>query len=385
MSIVDRCHLRFGVRVACHRSVVGRGLPRGVRVTFLGKKVRLTQGAWCPQLSDTPPHGVLDKCGRGFRIRRVDAGLHPEFLMFPKSRRYLVGVSGGRDSVALLHLLLAAGYRELVLCHLNHGLRGGESDADAAFVRRLAEKNGLPCEAADADVAERMSDTGESMELAARNARRAFFARCAERHGCPDVLLGHHADDQAETVLFNLLRGSAGLRGMRFLSRHTVGGRALQFIRPLLATGRDDIDRFLTKNNIAFREDTSNAERIATRNRLRHEVLPLLDDVMGRSVRPALVRAAEISESQEAALQHMLADRNLRDPQGRLFLPEILRLPPALRRVAVHGYLKQHEVPDITSDLLQRCLALLDPGSAAKVNLPGSRFLRRKEKRLFIE
>lgn len=314
----------------------------------------------------------------------MSVALHPDFLKLPDSQRYLLAISGGRDSVALLHLLLDSGLKNLVLLHVNHALRGGESDADAALVRQLAEEFDLPCEIEKVDVAVRMEETGESMELAARNVRHRFFAACARKRDCPRILLAHHADDQAETVLFNLLRGSGGLKGMQFFSEHEINGQAVEFFRPMLEVSRVDINDYLTDHQIFYHDDKSNTEAVATRNRIRNEAIPLLENVMGREIRPALVRAAAISDSRDKALQEILAGYQLEDPQGRLFLPEIQKLTPALQRMAVHGYLKQCAVAEISHHLLERCLTLLDTESPAKINLPGGRHFRRKEKRLFV-
>ena len=287
--------------------------------------------------------------------------------------------------MVLLHALLEAGYSKLILCHLNHGLRGKESGQDAAFVRRLAQKHDLLCEIAKVDVETSMQESGESMELAARNARHAFFAQCASKHRCSRVLLGHHADDQVETILFNLLRGSGGLKGMNFTSTHQIGGKTIEFSRPFLLITRDEIDGFLTSRRIKYREDASNAEAIATRNRLRNEAIPLLTELMGREIRPALLRAHAVSVSRENALREILDELELEDPQGRLFLPKLIKLSPALQQMAVHDYLKKNAIHDISHDLLDRCIALLGDSKTSKINLPRDRFLRRKEKRLFIE
>lgn len=314
----------------------------------------------------------------------MSISLHPGFLEQSRRRRYLLGISGGRDSVALLHLLLDAGYRNLVLCHLNHKLRGRASGEDAAFVSRLARKHGLGCEIGQADVPRLMQQHGESMELAARNARQRFFADCARKCRCNRVLLAHHADDQAETILFNLLRGSHGLRGMQHEAMHHVDGKELLMLRPLLGVTRDQINHYLTEKKIAFREDASNTEALTSRNRLRNEVMPLLNEIMGREVRPALLRAQAASQRQQEAIETMLASMKLRDPQGRLFLPKIAALPPALQSTVLHDYLRDYQVADISQELLGRCAALVTDAGVAKVNLPGGKFLRRRQKRIFI-
>lgn len=326
----------------------------------------------------------LDKTRDLFTLSSVSLVLHPEFLAQSKSRRYLLAISGGRDSVALLHALISSGYKKLILCHLNHSLRGRASGQDAAFVRRLAKKHSLECEVTRIDVARLSKDNGESIELAARNARHRFFADCSRKHHCKRILVAHHADDQAETILFNLLRGSAGLKGMRFSSPHTIGTCTLEFIRPLLNTSRVEINAYLTSQSINYREDASNAESFATRNRLRNEAIPLLQEIMRRDVRPALLRAAAISSSTESALTHLLDEKNLQDPLGRLFLPKLIELPPVLQGKVLYGYLKQHHIPDVSSDLLDRATSLLTHKNISKINLPGGRFLRRKEKRIFV-
>lgn len=310
--------------------------------------------------------------------------LHPEFLTQPKRRRYLVAISGGRDSVALLHAVLDAGFHNLILCHLNHGLRGTASGQDASFVRRLAKKHQLPCEIDRVDVMAAVEQSDDSMELAARRARHTFFARCARDYRCSQVLLGHHADDQAETILFNLLRGSGGLKGMHYCSHLQIEGEHLDTIRPLIKTSREDIDRYVEEHGIKFREDISNAEPIATRNRIRHEAMPLLTEIMGRQIRPTILRAANISDTKDQALNDMLASLELEDPQGRLFLPKLTPLPAALQSMALHSYLKQEGCHDISEDLLHRCRALIHQPHPSKINLPGGLFFRRKEKRLFI-
>ena len=113
-----------------------------------------------------------------------------------KKKRWLVGVSGGADSMALLHLLIDGGFQNLVVCHLDHGLRARASTDDAKFVRGLAGKLSLECVIDRAEVTARMEGRGESMETAARNARLEFFADCARKLRCRRVLLAHHADDQ---------------------------------------------------------------------------------------------------------------------------------------------------------------------------------------------
>jgi tRNA(Ile)-lysidine synthase len=300
-------------------------------------------------------------------------------------QRHLLGLSGGRDSVALLHTLLEAGADKLVLCHLNHQLRGLFSAHDASFVRELAEKHDLPFEIARHNIQRRAEEEGVSLEVAARRSRHELFALCAKKHRCTRVLLAHHADDNAETVLLNLLRGSSGLKGMRFESELTAAGKTLTLVRPLLGVRRSEIDTYLTARKLPYRDDASNLEPFTARNRLRLEALPLLAKIMDRDVTPAINRAAEASEEDREALDGLIEVLDLVDPQERLFLPKLRKLPDPLQRRALFLYLLDSGIGDLSRDLITRCQALLDPASPAKVNLPGDLHLRRRAGRLFVE
>lgn len=300
--------------------------------------------------------------------------------------RWLVGVSGGADSVALLHLLVEAGFRKLVVCHLDHRLRGRASTEDARFVRRLAEKLGLPHEIGRFDVRARMERCSESMETAARNARHDFLAECAAKHRCRRVLLAHHADDQAETVLWNLLRGSHGLKGMRAEQTiRSAAGVELEISRPLLELRRADLVAWLEARGHPWREDASNAEPLAVRNRLRNEVFPLLAEISGRDAVAAFVRGAADSAMREEMERTMTERANLLDPLGRMHLPALRKLPLPLQRAALRKFLSDHGVSSIDRALLDRAAGLLDPANAAAINLPGGRRLRRREGRLWVE
>lgn len=310
----------------------------------------------------------------------------PWFDDAPRRRRWLVGVSGGADSVALLHLLVDAGFRDLVVCHLDHRLRGRASTEDAKFVRRLAERLGQRVEMARADVRALAEASGESVETAARRARHDFFATCAARHRCPRVLLAHHADDQAETLLWNLVRGSHGPKAMKESQRLVTGvGVALEIVRPLLALRRTELRDWLAARNLRWREDATNAEAVAVRNRLRHEVLPLLAEIAGRDVVPALVRGAAAAEEIGEIVDWAVERAAALDPQGRLHLPVLRSLPPALRGAVVADFLKRAGVPRLDRALVERVAGLLDPQAGPAVNLPGGGSIRRRAGRLVLE
>lgn len=310
----------------------------------------------------------------------------PWFASASREERWLVGVSGGADSVALLHLLVEAGFENLVVCHLDHGLRGDESTGDADFVKDLAAGHGIPCETGRADVASRMREGGESLETAARNERHSFFSRCAGQHDCIRILLAHHADDQAETVLWNLLRGSHGLKGMRGRSTLvTEDGTSLEIVRPLLSVRHVELVGWLESRDLPWREDASNAEPIAIRNRLRNEVLPLLDEITGRDSTQAFVRGAADTEERAVLEDWALVQADVLDPQGRLHVVALRKLPMVLRRLALRKFLIDGGVTAIDRDLLESSLGLLDVKNASVINLPGGGRLRRKEGRLWVE
>ena len=303
-----------------------------------------------------------------------------------RRKRYLIGVSGGADSVALLHLLVEAGFLNLLVCHLDHRLRGKDSSGDARFVETLAKKLGLTCEIGRCDIRRRMKETGESMETVARHARHAFFADCATKHRCRKVLLAHHADDQAETVLWNLLRGSHGLKGMREVQKIVLPDRrTLELHRPLLALRHAELVAWLQERGHPWREDASNSEPIAVRNRLRNEVFPLMNEISGRDAVAAFVRAAADFSEIEGVIHEQLDGINLLDPQGRLHLPTLKKLGPTMQRAALRKFLHVAGVAQLDRRMIDQALAMLEPGGSAALNLPSGKRLRRKEGRMWVE
>ena len=302
-------------------------------------------------------------------------------FVFPPDARCLIGVSGGRDSVALLHLLLGAGFKKLIVCHLDHGLRA-ESAEDARFVAALAKQLGLKAVIARENVAARAKRKKQSLETAAREARYAFFARVARAEKCPRLFLAHHADDQAETFLFNLFRGSAatGLAAMRPLATRAVGGVTLQIARPLLGTWREEIDAYISKHQLAFREDASNTDPRHTRNRMRHEIIPAIERTLGRDIRRAVWRAAEILRDED---DFLAARPELRDLPETLETSALRAHPVALQRRIIHMWLKAQNVAEVGFAEVEAVRGLL-AGRRAKANLPGGLHARRRTGRLYV-
>lgn len=298
---------------------------------------------------------------------------------------WLVGVSGGRDSIALLEMLVRAGFSSLVIVHVNHMLRGEESDKDEVFVRELAARCGVAFYSESVDVQLRMTEEGKGLELAAREARHGVYANALQKYDAEGVLLGHHADDQAETVLYNVLRGSNGLKGIREDSRVNVGGVELRIFRPMLRVRRAEIDSYVAKYEIEYREDASNSQAVTARNRIRNEVVPLLTDIMQREVVPNINAAAEVSLELSDYLATEVKLEKYLDPQGRVFVPAVRELPPVLQQSVLFQFLKSQRVEDVSRSLVSQAIELCNPEAAAKINLPGGDWLRRKEQRLFIE
>ena len=219
----------------------------------------------------------------------------------------LVALSGGADSVALLlglcTLRTNGKIGRLCAAHLHHGIRAEEADADEAFARELCASLDVPFCSERVDVPALSASHGISVELAARNARYAFLERVRVRMDLDVIALGHHRDDQAETVLLHLFRGSGtdGLAGMRV--------RSGNLIRPLLRTGRDEILAYLRERGQTYRTDSTNLIPDATRNQIRLEVIPAIEKI-NPAVRRTLAETAE-RVGEDAAYLGMLADRAL--------------------------------------------------------------------------
>ena len=316
------------------------------------------------------------------KIRAHEAKLTP-------SKTALVAVSGGRDSVALLDYLVRTGWSRLVVVHLNHQLRGRASDADEKFVRELSERLSVPVEVHSEDVKRRAKEGRESIETAAREARREFFRAVARRHRCGYLFTAHHAGDQAETVLHRLCRGAslAGAGGMALLAGPM---RGLKVIRPLLEVTRREIDEYVAARGLKFREDESNADSAHTRNRVRHELLPLMDDVFRRDVSGLLCRFAVQSARDDDALQR-IADEFVRRRKaiagdGALVgLAALRREHEAVQSRVIHRWLGGLGVCDLSSREVEAAMRMLRGEGPAKVNLPGDAHLCRDGQRLWVE
>jgi tRNA(Ile)-lysidine synthase len=236
---------------------------------------------------------------------RVLRTIQRHALVVPDGR-VVVALSGGPDSVALVHLLQELerrGHLALAgLAHFNHQLRGTASDADEAFCRALAAERGLPFECGRADVRAAAKEQGRSLEDAARVLRYAFLERAADLLRADRIAVGHSRDDQAETFLLRLIRGSGpqGLAG--------ILPRAGRVIRPLLDIPRVELRAYAVEHRLAYREDASNDNLDIPRNRVRHELLPYLEREFSPNIAAVLAREASIARDDDDHLRREAID-----------------------------------------------------------------------------
>lgn len=295
----------------------------------------------------------------------------------------VVGVSGGCDSVVLLDLLRRTGFTNLAVAHFHHGLRGKAADDDERFVEQLARDYGLPFIAGRGMTRARAVRKRESIEEAARKLRRAFFARAAKRHCAATILLAHHANDAAETVLFHLARGS-GLRGLTALRPSSpLEGSSAQIVRPLLGFTRGEIERYAKSRRLAFRHDASNLSREHTRNRLRLDVLPALAAAVGFDPVPCMARTTALLADDLDWIEQ-IASAGAQEIQLDLRCFRALHI--AHQRRLLRSWLLERTGRESDSATIERARALAASDTApAKINLPGGRHLRRRAGKLFVE
>lgn len=265
-------------------------------------------------------------------LKRVRATVR-RYRMARPGERILAAVSGGADSVTMLDALVRLAPEEgfsLVVAHFNHGLRGAAADADEAHVADLARGYGLQFVVGRGDVAAAAQAERRGLEAAARRVRNEFLRTTADQHGCGAIALAHTASDRVETVLLHLLRGTglAGLQGMRPVRR--------PFIRPLIAVWRTEVEEYCRAAGLQWRTDETNRDtRRFLRNKIRHELLPLLEREYGPGVSEAILRSAEAVEMElswtEPLVREALAEACERQgDRVRLNLARLRGLPNGL-------------------------------------------------------
>jgi tRNA(Ile)-lysidine synthase len=303
------------------------------------------------------------------------------YALLPPGSRVAVALSGGADSVALTFVLAElaerCGFQLVGVAHLNHQLRGAEADGDEAFCRALAGRLGLPIDVERIDVAAVARGAGMSLESAGHAARAGFYRRAAARLGASVIAVAHTKDDQAETFLLRLLRG-AGPRGLSGMH-----ARADNVVRPLLETSRADARAFLAARGEAFREDSSNADTSIPRNRVRHDLLPLLESRFAPGIVDVLDRAASIAREDAEYLDAAAGaawDRLAAVVDGGIALDEaaLLREPAAIaRRVVRLAQIAAAGSRFVGFDAADAVLRFAVSKSEKSLDLPGHRVNRR--------
>ena len=285
--------------------------------------------------------------------------------------KLLCAVSGGADSMCLLHLLVSEGY-DVAAAHFEHGIRGEEALRDAAFVESWCRGHGVPFRLGHADVPAYAAANGLGLEEAGRALRYAFLEQAADELGCGLIVTAHTRDDLAETLLFNLARGSgaAGLRG--------IPPRRGRIVRPMLGVSRAEIETYLGEKNVPHVEDSTNRSDDYARNLIRHHAVPALRQINPR-FDEAAARAASLSARDDeylcAEAQRFLAAH---------FDGESLPLAPlAALHPAVSSRVVRALLPGLSLQHTDRVLAFLTGTEYALLELPGA-VLRRERGRLYL-
>ena len=296
----------------------------------------------------------------------------------------LVAVSGGADSVAVLRALRSlkkGGKGRLLAAHFNHGIRGGESDADEAFVAELCHQVEVPCEIGRARI-EQFEAAMDGVEAAARAARYEFLRETAARVGARYVVTGHTADDQAETILHRILRGT-GIAGLAGMARARPLGPAATLFRPLLGFRRSALVAYLAELGQPFRSDSSNLDHAFTRNRIRCQLLPELAEQYNPEVIESLLRLGRLASEAQAVMDALVADLHARAVSynspvaARISVRELVGQPPYVVRELLMAVWQEKGWPlqlmgfqqwDLLARMALPCPALPGP---TKQTLPG--------------
>ncbi len=286
-------------------------------------------------------------------------------------KTFLIGVSGGVDSCALLHQLVALGKLPIVL-HFNHRWRA-ESNDDALFVKRLAKEKNLSFYLG------RATKNSKQTEGNARVERWKFFQKIATKTKCFHLVLAHHADDQVETFLLQLLRGSgSGLQGMQ--SNTTHGD--LKVYRPWLSVWRKEIVAYARHHQLEWREDQTNRNPQFLRNRIRHRLLPYLRKNFSPQINSILWRATEIRSGEMKWLDQLCKEDA---QQNHLNLKVLRQMPLGQVRNTIRLWLLDHQISDVGFLEIENVRLLIQNRFPAKVNLSAGKFVRRRAGILFIE
>lgn len=298
-------------------------------------------------------------------------------------QKLLVAVSGGPDSVCLLYTLYQLQKEldiKLHIAHLNHQLRGEESAADARYVEEVARKLNLPYTLEKADIAAYRAGNRLSLEEAAREVRYDFLARVAQAIGTDRVAVGHTLDDQVETVLLHIIRGTGtqGLRGLQPLHQMQFAGNRLTIIRPLLETSREETEELCSRLQLTPCSDTSNLSLSFLRNRVRRELLPLLRQNYNPGIRESLLRLRRIAEDEMAFLdaESVKTWRKVVQKEHNAIIfdkARLRQLSPALQRHLLRRAINEllGTLKDIETRHIEEIMEGLKKPAGRRITLPG--------------
>lgn len=316
--------------------------------------------------------------------------------LFQGGERLLLAVSGGVDSRVMLDLFAqvrAEWTLQLALGHVQHQLRGAEAEADAAFVEGLAEAHNLPYYRRDVAVQDHATKKKRSLETAGRELRYQALDELCKACGATAIVTAHTQDDQTETILAHLLRGS-GLRGLSGMAgRSSLPNIQAPVLRPLLTFSREELLAYAQQRELTWREDRSNMETHHYRNRVRHELLPLLRRRFNPQIDRSLIRLATISAQADTFLQHfaeqalaeVLSDRK----SGKIILDlqRFWNYFRAIQAYVIRAVMEQltDSATRLTFDETEQILSFLNPTHNQPLAFPRRRYLWRSEVEIFIE
>lgn len=321
-------------------------------------------------------------------LHKVDKTLK-DYKMIEDESPIIIGVSGGPDSMALLDIIAKLSKNQIVVAHLNHKFRGEEAKKDAEFVQRKCEERGIPVEIKEYDVPAFIMETGLGAQEAARQVRYKFYLEVARKWNARYIALGHHANDQAETILMRIIRGTGihGLSGIPYVRDFDK----CKIIRPLLNLMREEIEGYCSENKIIYRTDQSNYSTKYFRNEIRLNVLPYLEQYNDKII-THLHQLGKVAQDESSFLDKMAKEfitNNKIDAQEKCYIfsiSSIQKLDIALQKRVIHLILRYLNFKvDISYKHIDDIIRLIHHSHPSKsINLPGMRVYRNYGQIIFI-
>lgn len=311
--------------------------------------------------------------------------------MIQKGDGVLLAVSGGPDSMALLHSIsrLKREYKiDLKVIHVNHNLRGQEADEDAVYVKNYCRQLDIDCIIESIDVKGYARESGKSLQMAGREMRYSLFYRTAAAYNIDKIALGHNADDVVETVLLNMIRGTgpAGLEGIPPVRTHRADGRIYTIVRPLITIDRAEIEKYCSEWNITPRIDPSNKKSVYLRNKIRNELIPLLEREYNAGIKGNIHRLSDIaaleSEYMNSESERLMDVSVEHGTDGsKMDIRKVAKVHPALQRRLIRRFIGEYH-KNTTYDHIERVRNLLASPGGTVVEISGDVAVRRYRDKL---